>query len=570
MPVVGERPRLNGYVDESLKRFAGAFKDITKQIQMEGADLMIMPQMAMMNESVNSTMKNFFVESSAYTEDMSPAELEDHVAMMEAQYENDRLSLLEYANIGGYNPVIGLSFPMHKLLLMNCIFDNGKAIEKCVAQSPKFTITMFNRYLVTPKGERLDLSIDQLRLTDAVNSTRPTVDVDVTLPEAGTTNVLQAIGGSEGIDHLSIDTHICAVLVNVTYKAGEKDLAGNIVAADTTKDEWIPVNLEFKPSYNNQFERSFIRTVDFSRSKVNITSTVKMDTITATMHKDRFTVYASSAQLGTPVIKGVRLRAKKDASNGLLETCHTEWQQTTSLVEIETATPINVPFSSEEIKDIGALYNINQLTMTMGMIKDVLKNYKDDTIRRGLDESWLTMDDSLKKTDHFDMAPRSGYGYDNIEWRHKGFMDILDSHVTKLLQVLNDPNVSVTIFGAPDLIRKIAPTEYQFSTPQTLGEVELEFERTVITSNRRVYNFMSSQKLNDRKDFIIILRPRNTNRIIYRIYDYQLFISNEIRNVKYYTLPAVSAYERFKFMSYQPVQGRFKILNPEGFKRDDE
>lgn len=570
MPVVGERAKFQGYVDESLKRFAGAFKDVTKQIQTEGADLLVMPQISMMNESVNSTMKNFFVENSAYMDDMSPEEVEDHYSMMNEQYENDKQSVLEYANIGGYNPVIGLSFPMHKLLLMNCIFDNGKAIEKCVAKSPKFTITMQNRYLITPSGDKLDLSIDQLKLTDAMESTRPEVEVSLTLPENRGTNILTAIGGSENVDHLSIDTYISAVKVSIDYKAGDIDSTGTKILTDTTKDDWLPVRLEFKPSYNKQFERSLITSIDFSKCKVAITSATKVDTINATMHKDRFTIFANSAQLGSAIIKGVKLTAKKDASNGLLETCTTSWETTTSLVEIETATPINVPFSSEEVKDIGALYNVNQLTMTMGMIRDVLKNYKDDKIKRGLDQSWNIMDESLKRTDYFDMAPRAGYGSDHVDWRYKSFMDILDTHITKLLQVLNDPNVSVTIFGASDLIRKIQPTTYDFSTPNNLGPVELDFERGVITSNRRTYNFMSSQKLNDRKDFIIILRPKNTGRIIYRVYDYQMFVSNEIRNVKYYTLPAVSAYERFKFMSYQPVQGRFKILNPEGFRRDDE
>ena len=118
MPVVGERKKFQGYVDQSLKRFAGAFNDVTKQIRTEGVDLMIQPMLSMMNESVDTAMKDFFVENSAYTDDMTPEELDDHINMMNEQYENDKQSVLEYANIGGYNPVIGLSFPMHKLLLI--------------------------------------------------------------------------------------------------------------------------------------------------------------------------------------------------------------------------------------------------------------------------------------------------------------------------------------------------------------------------------------------------------------------------------------------------------------------
>lgn len=567
MPVLGQKPKYQGYVDESMKSFAQAFKDLNSQIMSEGADLFMQPQMSLMNPSVDASLKNFFVENSFYSEDMSPEEKADATAMMEAQYDNDRDAVLEYATMGSYNPVIGLTFPMHKLLLMNCIFDNGKGIEKCVAKSPKFTVTMQNRYLVKPDGTKLDLSLDQLKLTDAIDSTRPEVPIELTLPETGTTNILEKINGVEGTDNLSIDTRVAAVKVSIKYKKGDVDSTGTEITEPVTKDDWIPVSIEFKPSYNNQFQRSFIYTVDFSNCPYEIASDVKQDTLTGTMHNNRLTIMAASGQTGAaPVIKAVKVLAKKDASNGLLETCTTTWESTTTLVEIENATPINVPISSEEIKDVGALYNVNQLTMTMGMINDVLKNYKDDKIRRGLDDSWEKLPKSQKRIDKFDFCPREGYAFDNPEWRNKGFMDILDTHVTKLYQILNDPNVSVSIYGATDLIRKVSPIKYDFQTPSTIGPVELEYERTVVTSNRRVYNFMSSQKLNDREDFIVILRPRNTNRIIYRIYDYQMFVSNEIRNAKYYTLPAVSAYERFKFFEYQPVQGKFLILNPTGFK----
>ena len=51
---------------------------------------------------------------------------------------------------------------------------------------------------------------------------------------------------------------------------------------------------------------------------------------------------------------------------------------------------------------------------------------------------------------------------------------------------------------------------------------------------------------------------------MYRIYDYQMYVSNEIRNASNPALPALHAFERFKMMEYQPVQGRIQILNPSG------
>ena len=56
-----------------------------------------------------------------------------------------------------------------------------------------------------------------------------------------------------------------------------------------------------------------------------------------------------------------------------------------------------------------------------------------------------------------------------------------------------------------------------------------------------------------------------TNRIMYMVYDYQLYIANDIRNAANPTLPAVHAFDRWKFYEYQPVQGRVTIKNPKGF-----
>ena len=188
-----------------------------------------------------------------------------------------------------------------------------------------------------------------------------------------------------------------------------------------------------------------------------------VDVVSAAMDNGRFIVNTNG------IVKGVRIKAKKDASNGLLQTVSATWKTKTDIVEIENATPINVPISPEEVKDLAALYNVNQLTKIMTIINDVLGNYKDDTIRRGIDQSWVTMPASQKKTGLFDMLPREGYALDHVEYRHKSFMDILDTHVTDLLMILNDPNVTVTIFGRPDIIRKITPTEYAYQSPSAIS-----------------------------------------------------------------------------------------------------
>jgi hypothetical protein len=201
----------------------------------------------------------------------------------------------------------------------------------------------------------------------------------------------------------------------------------------------------------------------------------------------------------------------------------------------------------------------------MGMFKNAMSNYKDDHIKMELDNSYKRMDERTSFWGKFDFAPRDGYALDHVEWRHKTFMDFLDGYVTKMLQVLNDPNMTVTIFGDPEIVRKITPKEYSYQAPANIGPVTLDYTQTIVnTSDKRVYNFIGSDKMRGTQQLMVLLNPRNTDRIIYRIYDYQLYISNEIRNIANPALPAIHAYEDWKFVEYQPVQGRIQILNPTG------
>lgn len=546
MPVVGNRKTIEmgkGYLNDPISQFASTFRDMAQNILTEsGTDVFSEPSKVMMVGSANDTMRNFFIEESADRRGMTAQEYDDHVEMMNEMYENDRAAVLEYASVGKYNPVIGMTFPLHKNILMNNIFDKG-AIPKVVAREPKFTVSMETRYLVTPEGKKIDMFKNQMDMTDAIEATAPFTEVELKLPEYGQTDILNSIHASS-LDNLSIETHICAV--KVANKAQE--------------EKWCPVRLEFTPNYG-EFDRSLIESIKIVPEGVEDEPAVE-DVISATMHNNKLQVVSLKGN-----VKAVKIKARKDTSNGLLQTCSVEWGVKTDIIEIPSAIPINTPISPDEVKDIGALYQVNQLSKIMSMFKTVMENYKDDKIKRFLDQSYATMDTDSKFSGTFDMAPREGYALDHVEWRNKCFMDYVDSLVTEMLQVLNDPNMTISIFGRPDLIRKVTPTEYTYQTPSSIGPVELDYVKTVTTSDKRTYHFVSSSKLRSSNELIIILCPRNTDRFVYRIYDYQMYCSNEIRNASLHTLPAVHAYERFVCREYQPVQARLNVLNPSGLKQ---
>lgn len=572
--VVGNRKSTQnsarGYNHDPLAKYAASFNECVQDILNEhGVDLYSEPSKAMMYSAPKEMLKEFFLHETNKDMENQVAKLdsenldeylEESSEALTELFENDREAVLEYASINNFNPVIGMTFPLHKMILMNNIFDKG-AIPKVVAREPKFTVTMETRYLVTPDGEEIDMFKEQYRMTDAIDACAPFVPIEVSLPEIETTDILGALNGAS-YDNVSIDSYISHVKTTVYLKAGDKNPeTGEEVDADGEVEVWLPVNLRFVPSYG-EYNRTMtepvrIRTRDSANPDEYITNE---DVLMGYVRKNRYSI--SSAR---GFVTDVRLMAQLDTSTAMLQTCQVKWDTTTDIVEIGNAIPINTPVSPEEVKDVAALYNTNQLTKIMSMIKTVLGNYKDDKIKRHLDESFVRMPDSQKVATTFDFVPeRAGYAFSHVQWRKETFMDFLDHVVTIMLQVLNDPNMTVSIFGSPELVRMVAPTEYTYQTPSNIGPVQLDYTRTVVTSDKRVYQFIGSDKLRGTTNFILILCPRNSERIIYRIYDYQMYVSNEIRNVQNYALPAIHAFERWKFFEYQPVQGRVQILHPAG------
>ena len=571
MPIVGERKTVsltNGYQNDSIRSFAESFRECAKNVLAEGVDLFTDATKALQLPATRRILKDFYTEN-AYDENefikVDPAHAaslaEDANTMYEEMFTNDIEGILEHTNLGVMNPVIGMTFPIHKNIMMNNVFDKG-AIPKFVAREPKFTITMEDRILVTPDGQEIDMYKEQYKMRDAIDSTAPFHEIELELPQLeGATDILAAIGATDE-DNLSIDTYISAVKVTgVQLVAGETNPeTGEVLTADTKVDFWLPVRLNFVPSYG-EIDRTITEEVKIeAHDSTDTTKKIVMsDVITGFMRNNKFMLASS-----TGLITDVKLAARLDTSSAMVKTCSVRWKANTRIVEIGSANPINTTVSPEEVKDLGALYNVNQLSKILSLMKTALSEYKDGTIKLELDKSFQTMPADSKFATTFDFAPRQGYALDHVEWRYKTFMDFLDSVSTGLYQVLNDPNMSISIFGSPELVRKITPTEYTYQTPSNIGAVELDFVKTVVTSDKRVYQFIATDKLRGNPNLIMVLCPRNTDRIVYRIYDYQLYVSNEIRNMANPALPAIHAFERWKFVEYQPVQGRIGILHPTG------
>lgn len=579
MPIARKDNNLNtvgtGYLRDPLVPYVQSFLELSQNVMRESSlDIFEEPNKIMRRNTTKNAFKKFFCENFMDTTGADPIfddiEIADRQKMMEQQFENDVDAINENAVMNSYNPVIGMAFPVHKNILMNMVFDKG-AIQKVVAETPKFTISMEKRFLVDTEGNKIDMFTEQNKMTPAIDNSNPVYLIELNLPEQEQTDVLAKCGGTKQ-DSLSIKTHVAYIKLEKVYVAeGERlpDANGvisnksEIATAEQAKEYtnvWFPVHIEFKPGYN-QFDRTFMQPIAMKvRTSADTVEIVK-DTLSGTMDSERFNIFSASG-----AIKAVKLAAELDTSNAMQDTCHVEWSVDTSLIEIPNAVKINTTISPEEVKDLAALYQVNQLTKVMSLFKTAMANYKDDKILQFLDESYDRLDERAKGYAEFDFAPPEGYALDFVEWRYKTFFDVFDSQVTKMLQVLNDSNVVVTVFGDPDLVRKMTPTTYTYQAPSSIGPVEIDYSRTVVTSDKRIYQFIGSDKLRGSDDLIVILCPRNSDRIIYRIYDYQMYVSNEIRNINNPALPNVNAFERWLITEYQPVQTRVRILNRTGFR----
>lgn len=581
MAIIGERRRKNvasGYETDPMYAYASEVSTLMQNIKLESmVDGFKDARDLVMNEAANASMRNFFVENSCDRSGMTEREFEEHVSDMENQFENDCEGIMEHVGTAEMNPVVGMTFPMHKNILMNMVFDKG-AIQKVVAVAPKFTLTMETRILVDTEGNELDMFLDQNLMTAAIDKTAALTDFNVELPLTEDTEIVHTyLGGLAGADELSIETMVCGVLVkDVYYEVGdilpddetgyvETDGTGTIAEEAGTHDTWYRVMIPFTPGYQG-YERTFMQPVKIQHKKLVdgvVTVVETADLLSGTMEKSRLNIMALKGN-----ITQVRVRSKLDTSNARQTTCSVKWKAKTSIVEIPEAIPMNTTINPESVKDISAMYNVNQVTKIMSLFKTALGNYKDDKIHQFLNDSFKRLDARSKNYTSYNFAPRAGYYGDHINWRRSNFMEHLDRHVTKLSYALNDPNMVVTVFGNPDIISRITPVEYSYQTPAQIGPMELDFQKTVVTSNKRVYQFISSDKMRDTDELIVILCPRGTERITYRIYDYQMYISNEIRNANNPALPAIHTFERWKMVEYQPVQGRIQILNPSGLTED--
>lgn len=580
---------LRGYASDPMHALAEQFVETARGVHQEsGFDLFGEPGKFMKDTFSKNEMKKFFVENSFDPEDPkfknNPTAIKEHMDNMETLFENDVNQIMQEATaLGEYNPVIGMALPMHKNILMNAIFD--QVMPKDVAKGPKFTLTMEVRNMVDTKGNVIDLFAEQNKIKQAVDESIPQTEFMIKAADFSklTGNIVVdhfvtpgLIPSARNVD-LSMKTYVNKILVKGYAEVGTVIADEDGVESEATEagEATLVMNVDgkFAPHYGPNariLNKRIGLTVPISATESETVFVNMMGNIA----ENKMMLMASAPMLEDGTVStnvelvGVKVNAVLDVSSAAFPTVKVKWSAVTNYYEIPEAPHITCPITPEEVKDIQALYDVNQVTKLMSMMRLVLLHWKDDSIHKELDNSFLTMPSTNKVAGAFDWAPPLNYNSHPVEWRRVMFMDNLDMYVTRMLNVLNDENMTVAVFGRPELIKRIVPQQFTYQTPSNIGPVELDFTRTIVTSEKRVYNFVSTQKMRNNNNLILLLIPRNSMRITYKVIDYQMYISSEIRDHEQYELPAMTCFERWLFLSYQPVQGRIRILNVSGLREN--
>lgn len=540
------------------------------------------------NPAADTALKEWFMSEAYDIDDLdamgvSESEREDMFAEL---YENDKDELRsrsrslvsEATGVGTIGTSIAMNLAFHKNLMVKSMY--AQAIQNIVTKTPKFTETIRNEYLVTPDGKRYNIALEQDKLADLMDASVPSADIYLKLPELGKTDLKNKLQGTK-IDKLSIKTYVSRILVEVddTYKTNHPEeqqndpKTGKPIIFQNDSDymdgsewyKWVDVEFYLTPlGYtSNEFDRGYSASVQLKGIAKPVNGTTS-DIININFKSEGDQkMFITSA---TGLVKGVILSTQIDSSLATAEMCSTDYEHVPKIFEVPEGTPLNTTITPDIIKDANALLNINHTAVLVEQTMKILDNYKDNAVKKHLDRSFNAIaDPRFKLTGEWDMKPRQDYAHDVPEYRKKSFMDIFDSYTTKMLHALNDPDVTISVIGRDDIIRKITPTDYVYQSPGNVGSIPLDFKKSVYSSDGRLYQFLSSRKEKG-DDLIVTLRPNAGNdRKIYMLYDYSFYLGNEIRNTQNFALPAMHAYERFLVTNYQPVQGRIKIKNPTGY-----
>lgn len=575
----------------------------------------------------SKALKDFFVSNIVEEADptMSIEKSEKLREDYELMFSNIKEDILkEHTATAVYNPMAGLSLPMYKQYMINSIYENVIPSES--VNNPIFSCAVEKRVLIDPVTRReYDFFTEQHLLTDVILGCVEKRDVFFTVPQTEADNdILTTVFGKTGnVENLSTATHVSGLVgtrlimpqqeikIAVSRTVGtetvievipytNRTIAALVAGTDvlpgvtgTVIGGVFPYEEKFKTSYGaynltltNAYEIPVVTavaagTVPGSYNLTTVDGTVIQNAvsekaipkdkwvkgyISATMNKNKFMIMTSD----TTNTLGVVMFCKIDMASATQPTPTVKWTERTHQFRVPDAYySYSITTSNDELADVAALYNIDQMSKIMQMVKDSDINTKDDMIKMYLDDSYVSLPDNMKIGRTFTCKENGAYAHGPKAWVKEMFMMELEAHIGKMGQMLNDPDMVYNIVGRKELIMRLAPEldKVTYVSQASVGPIKQDFMKVITnTSTNTQMTFVAADKMRDTNNLIIIPIPKSDNRFVYKLFNYIYVLTNKVRNPENSQLENMYCYSRWLLEKLQPFQGRVTIkdamMNP--------
>lgn len=509
----------------------------------------------------NPTYKEVYKEhliGDVLTESVDDAYFNTHIQKLEQLFENSAYEILEESAVAQLNPIVGSALPILKKNYLDCVSKDIVLTE--VPTKPVIKNSFERKFLKDRAGNKYYIPEifydDQYKqvMSKAKGAALPDVFLpDETDKQSGIKfplhdyDLLGKVGGSiEKRDTLSLNLAIAAVQMQVGSETVEVPLQGcipDLGANNTFYQQVTATNSSEETATDYVMGR-----VDFYTGKVSVSST-------------------------NGKIKAVKFSGNLSNENNN-NTLELDREREVKTWQIGDGEKLNSGLTTEKIKDMKALLDIDVAAETISDMSDVLTQAEDGNILgfvRDSYEVWKTKKqlpfgykDGFTEEAKFSCVPPTQISIPGSQWLNTELKFAISRFIDKLKVKLKEPDIMFVIAGHPNNITLIDDSvNWVIDNNTKMGGVQFNYSFGVLTDSKDRVHVVSSLKVPESEGLMVIAYPLTNKVITFKHYKYSMSIENGYRNPFTPLTPNIMATSRYLTTELLPVQGRFILTDTE-------
>ena len=470
---------------------------------------------------------------------------ENHIDALELLIENSAEQLLSEAFSSNLTPLVGLTFPLLKINWLKNIYKD--IIPTVTSDSPVFNLTIEKKWARYQDAEGQwhkkylpDAYIEDPNFSlEDFSRVRILEGVELAL---GTQHQLVVAPGNPNEDRISTDMHITDI----------KFMDGEVIS-----------NLYIQP---NSATGTFTHPRIVDGIKLGYIQG-QMDFETGTFSFGYVPTADAVAKTGEVVVFDpaaitVKVYARLSAENHF-RTPETGWEPQHKQFRISDGMHLATGITKETQFDQAKLYNTDAMAMIVETMQDAIGQEKDSAIKRKLSASAerIRNDKDAFITSTFDCkVPSQLNSVLPSEWIEKELKVGINKLSLRLNEFLREEDIVCVIMGRPEEVNLLSTdTTMIQGDAKEIGGCKRGY-KFGLYNNMRNFLVVSSEKA-DAGRLQLFIFPTCDDKMTYKLFNYQFFITNEYRQSSNMRLPSVAVSDRYLIDEFTPIQGELVINN---------